>query len=94
MRVNNSRPDSNAPIPANGPTKVKAAALKPADQSPHSGNSDRVTLSRLTQTLTNMDEARIEKLRAAVSSGNYSVSSHDVSSDILNEHIANSGKRL
>lgn len=88
MRVTNTPVDTSTAVTSSG--AVKTPAQKSAE-SEHSGpRADSVSLSHLSESLTHTDEARLEKLRAAVASGSYSVSSHAIGSRIVDEHIANS----
>jgi anti-sigma28 factor (negative regulator of flagellin synthesis) len=91
MRVNNSSLGANK-------TSIPSTAVKPRETSPRhpepqfrSGSFDHVALSRFSQVLSGADDVRLEKLRAAVGSGTYSVSRRDVGSSIIEEHIANAG---
>ena len=94
MRVNNSSSGANnASIASTETAKAKDTSPRQVESHSRSDNFDHVALSRLSRTLGNTDEAHLEKLRAAVASGSYSLSSWQAGSRIIDEHIANSGER-
>ena len=95
MRVNHSSSGANnTSIGATEASKTRDTSSKQADPQVHSENFDRVNLSQLSRALSNTDEGRLEKLRAAIATGSYSVPSNKISSSIVNEHIANAGRDL
>lgn len=94
MRVNNPPSRANdASIASAEAAKMRDSTPKPAGPKHNPKNPDDVKLSRLSQALSTTDDARVEKLRAAVASGSYSVSSREISANLIDEHIANSGRQ-